>query len=148
MPATFDKLGIRFMYPENWTLETSPDLEEEGLTIYSPDGGFWSLVVREGRPDPLKMADLALDALRAEYEDLDSEPAEETLEGQDLIGYDVNFYCLDLTNTGQIRVFRRGDRTYLLLWQAEDRDLARVVPVFHAITRSLLLDGRPPLAAK
>jgi hypothetical protein len=148
MPAVFDKLGIRFLYPENWTLETGPDLEEEGVTVYSPDGGFWSLVVREGRPDPLKMADLALQALRAEYEQLDSEEVEETVEGQDLIGYDVNFYCLDLTNTGQIRVFRRADRTYLLLWQAEDRDLDRAEPVFYAMTRSLLLNGQPPRSPK
>ncbi len=137
MPALFDKLGIRFQYPENWTLETGGEIDDEGATVFSPGGAFWSIVIRGVEDDPAEVADLALDALNVEYEDLDSEAVEEEVAGQVLVGHDVNFYCLDLTNTAQIRAFRR-DRTYLILCQAEDREYDAVAPVFRAITVSLL----------
>ena len=141
MPALFDKLGIKFLYPDDWTLETSTVEDEEGATVFSPGGGFWSIVIRGPDEDPADLAKVALVALGDEYEDLDTEPAEETVAGQKLVGYDVNFYCLDLTSTAQIRACRRDGRTFLLLWQAEDREFDEVANVFRAITTSLLYPG-------
>ena len=137
MPALFDKLGIRFQYPENWTLEIGADADQEGVTVYSPGGGFWSVVLRGSDDDPAEVARLALAALDETYDDLDSEPVEESIAGQATVGFDVNFYCLDLTNTAQIRALHRG-RTYLILCQAEDREYEKVSPVFRAMTTSLL----------
>ena len=138
MPALFDKFGIKFLYPDGWTLETSTAEDEEGATVYSPGGGFWSVAIRSADEDPAELAKIALVAIGDEYADLDSEPADETVAGQQLIGYDVNFYCLDLTNTAQIRACRRDSRTLLLLWQAEDREFDEVSNIFRAITTSLL----------
>ena len=76
--------------------------------------------------------------MRRQYDDLDSEPVEDAIAGQAMTGYDLNFYCLDLTNTAQIRAFRRGETSLLLIWQAEDRDFDGFVPVFRAITTSLI----------
>ena len=58
--------------------------------------------------------------------------------GEELVGYDLNFYCLDLTNTAQIRAFRRNEKIYLVLFQAEDREYEHIEPVFRAMTRSLV----------
>jgi len=141
MPASFDKFGVKFLYPDDWTLEISTEEEEEGATVYSPGGGFWSLAIRAGDEDPAELATVALAALAGEYADVDSEPANETIAGQELVGYDVNFYCLDLTNTAQIRACRRDGRSLLMLWQAEDREYAEVSKIFRAITTSLLYRG-------
>ena len=141
MPALFDRLGIKFLYPDDWTLDTSTVESEEGATVYSPGGGFWSVVIRGPDEDPAELAKVALVALGDTYEDLDTEPAEETIAGQELVGYDLNFYCLDLISTAQIRAFRRQGRTFLLLWQAEDREFDEVSNVFRAITTSLLYPG-------
>ena len=93
-------------------------------------------------PDAEKrLAQAAVKALRQVYSDLDSEAAEEVVFGQELTGYDVNFYCLDLTNTALVRGFRTEDATYMILCQAEDREFAEVEPVFRAITASLLRFG-------
>ena len=55
-----------------------------------------------------------------------------------MIGYDIDFVCLDLTNTAQIRGFQTEQASYVLLWQSEDRDFPAVEPVFRAITKSLV----------
>ena len=39
MPATFNKLGLRFTYPENWTIDESEALEgAAAVTVFSPGG--------------------------------------------------------------------------------------------------------------
>ena len=60
------------------------------------------------------MAQAALDAMRKEYEDLEAEPVDETVAGHKLIGFDLNFFYLDLTNTAGIRSLRGRDTFYLL----------------------------------
>ncbi|HEV2968710.1 MAG TPA: hypothetical protein VGY55_01900 [Pirellulales bacterium] len=137
MPAVFDRLGVHFQYPENWTLEAANEADGEEVTVYSPGGAFWSLTIHE-RGDPVELMDIVVDAMREEYDELDAEAVEDSIAGQELTGYDLNFYCLDLTNTAEIRAFNRGAKTYLLIWQAEDRDYDLVRPVFRAIATSLI----------
>ncbi len=138
MPALFDKQGIRFQYPENWTIETSTALDEDGVTVFSPGGGFWSVVIRDGDDGPLEVAAVVVETMRELYDELECRPAEELVAGKELVGYDLNFYCLDLTNTAQIRAFRRNEKIYLVLFQAEDREYEQIEPVFRAMTRSLV----------
>ena len=55
-----------------------------------------------------------------------------------LQGFNVNFICLDLTVTAWLRGLRTRKASYLLLCQAEDRELPIVGPVFRAMWISLL----------
>ena len=139
MPATFDNLGITFQYPDNWQLD-----EEEirggqsAVTVFSPGGAFWSVAVHTASAAPARMAQAALDAMRKEYEDLEAEPVSETIAGHELIGFDLNFFYLDLTNTAGIRSLRVDDTTYTIFFQAEDREYREIGLVFNAMTLSLL----------
>lgn len=127
------------MYPENWTLDEQEAIAgNRSVAVYSPGGAFWSVVVHDLTADPKELAAEALNAIKAEYEGSETEPASEQLAGHELRGYDVNFFYLDLTNTAQIRGFRTADATCLVLCQAEDRELTTAEPVFRAITTSLL----------
>jgi hypothetical protein len=86
--------------------------------------------------------------MREQYKELDSEAAEEEVAGRRLRGFDLNFYCLDLTNTAQVRTLETPDAIYLLLCQAEDHDWERDAPVFAAMTKSFVAGlgagkGRP-----
>lgn len=137
MPAIYDNLGIRFQYPENWSLDES-ESSEHAVTVYSPGGGFWSLVWRDPAEDPHDLAVEALQTLKKEYAETESEPASETIAGHEISGFDVSFYYLDLTNTAVIRGFRTHSASCLLLCQAEDREFREIEPVFQAMTASLL----------
>lgn len=139
VPAVFDKLGIHFMYPDNWMLDEQEAISgNNSVTVYSPGGAFWSVVVHERTDEPRELAAEALNALKAEYEGSEAEPASEEVAGHELRGYDVNFFYLDLTNTALIRAFRTSDATCLILCQAEDRELVTAEPVFRAITTSMI----------
>lgn len=139
MPATFDDLGVHFDYPENWTIEAeSVGRSHPSVTVMSPVGGFWSLIIHPASGNLVTLLRTVLDALREEYTDLDAEQATQQIDACQLVGYDVNFYCLDLTNTAQIRGFQTDHGTYVLLWQAEDHDFVRLEPVFRAMATSLV----------
>ena len=138
MSAIFELRNIRFEYPENWSVEESFDDQGEQVVVSSPHTAFWQLSKQPANADLEACFDEALAALRSEYHDMEVEPANDSIEGQELVGYDVNFICLDLTNTCWVRGLRTTDATYLLLCQAEDSEFEMVGPVFRAMIASVL----------
>jgi hypothetical protein len=139
MPARFDKLGISFQYPDNWTLDDSDALlGRKSVTVYSPGGAFWTVAIHPGSADPAKLAATVLDAMKKEYPGLEIDEAFEVVAGHDLIGYDLAFYYLDLINTALIRSLRVGPTSYTIFCQAEDRDFDQLRMVFQAMTTSLV----------
>jgi hypothetical protein len=144
MPARFKARGLCFQYPENWTLdEEDAAAGRRTVTVYSPGGAFWSVAMYAEGSDPRELAQAAVEAMRQEYADMDVEPADETLADRRLAGYDMNFFCLDLTNSAGVRCLRNGRTTYAVFYQAEDRDFERLAEVFRAITTSLIAELRP-----
>ncbi|NDC64005.1 MAG: hypothetical protein EBZ59_08510 [Planctomycetia bacterium] len=145
----FDRFGLAFDYPENWSVDTG---DAEGrfaaVTVYSPGGAFWSVSGHAPGGDSSRLAEAILLEMRREYRDLDSEAAVDEVGGRSLPGFDLNFYCLDLTNTAQIRTLETPGAIYLIHCQAEDREWETVQPVFAAMTASfvdgLARPGRPP----
>ena len=139
MPAVYEKLGIRFQYPENWTLDEIEALEgNDAVTLYSPGGGFWSIMVHPQGAHPAELVEAALEAMREQYDDFEAERVAESVAGRDLVGYDMHFFCLDLTNTAVVRGYATEQATYVVFYQADDTEFPGVERVFQAITLSLL----------
>ncbi|HEV7225078.1 MAG TPA: hypothetical protein VGN42_20400 [Pirellulales bacterium] len=139
MPARYDKLGIHFQYPDNWRLdEIEARDNRNSVSVYTPGGAFWTITIHPPDASPQDLADAALAAMRQEYDELDAEPVAETIAGRELVGWDMNFYCLDLTNTAVVRGFNTPEATYLVFYQADDREFDELQRVFAAITFSLL----------
>jgi hypothetical protein len=139
MPTHFDRLGIFFQYPDNWTLDDSDALlGRKSVTVYSPGGAFWSVAIHSGTAEPAKLATAVVEAMKREYQDLEAQQTEESVAGHDLVGYDLAFYCLDLTNTAHVRSLRVAHLAYTIFCQAEDREYERINRVFQAMTVSLL----------
>ena len=104
----------------------------------SPNGAFWSIAAHPPGADPEKLIATAERAMRQEYPELDAERVTQELAGHTLVGADLNFIYLDLTNTCQIRCLRVPAATYLVFTQAEDREFAQVERIFEAMTVSFL----------
>ncbi len=143
MPSVFEQVGLRFEYPENWALDEASEDRIEQVVVSSPNTAFWQLTKYphdgDSNVELESLFDEALAALRTEYQDMETEPAGNlVVEGRQLIGFDVGFICLDLTNTCWLRGFQTDEATYLLLCQAEDVEFAQVSPVFQAMLASLL----------
>jgi hypothetical protein len=145
MPGVYDKMGIRFLYPDNWALDEDDALHgNRSVTVHSPGGAFWSITLHAAGTDPDALAQAALDALKSEYPESESEAVSEKLGGQSIAGYDFRFFYLDFVNTALIRGFRTPGASCLVLCQAEDREFNELGPVFRAITTSLLAPSEMP----
>ena len=140
MPMHFEADGIRFMYPDNWK-QTREDAETGwSVTVESPDTAFFMVTFDENMPEAAQVADTVLEALRADYPDLEADDAVESLAGQPALGHNIRFFSLDLTNTCGTRVFYSDTGTVLLMWQAADLEFEAIEPVFKAIRASLRVE--------
>jgi hypothetical protein len=139
MPASFDQFGIRFDYPDNWSVEQNIDGDGNvQVVISSPHTAFWQLSKHPAGTELEPLFDEVLAALRGEYEEIEVEPEDEVIEGQLVTGFTVNFFYLDLTNTCWLRGMMRPEATYLLVCQAEDREFPQAGLVFNAMLASVL----------
>ncbi|MEM6656393.1 MAG: hypothetical protein AAF596_11345, partial [Planctomycetota bacterium] len=100
MPAQYDKSGIRFAYPDNWDLiegDGDPASGDETLvevTVRSPATAFWSLTVYPGHRDAAPMLEQVLQAMQAEYPDLEHETFDTAIGDAELTGVELHFVCL------------------------------------------------------
>jgi len=134
-----DRLGLAFDYPDNWSVDTdAADRAAPAVTVYSPEGAFWSVSAHAAGTDPDSLSRAVREQMHAEYRDLDAESAVDEVAGRPLAGFDFNFYCLDLTNTAHVRAIATPAATYVLFCQAEDREWDRVAGVFAAMTASFV----------
>lgn len=154
MTATYDKLGIHFLYPENWKLLDETDATPHVITLEAPDrSSTWSVHVYDLEApefDPDDVFKETLDALQDTYPDVEVSPLEDDdkclslleglphIDGDSIQGVEAMFYCLDFLI--QARLYRiTTARHHLLIWtQAEDRDFEQQELVFSAISASLL----------
>ncbi len=139
MTAIYDNLGVRFVYPENWQLthEQRSHMPYE-LSLQTPGGGFWSLDVYDELADPAKLASETLSLMQHEYEDLEFEPLDTALGDFRAVGYELNFYCLDLVVTARVLGIRFGHLTLLVLYQADSQEFDKLEQVFEAVTLGLV----------
>jgi hypothetical protein len=140
MVGEFDQGGIRFRYPENWRLEREENEDGWTVSLESPDTAFCMIYLRQDQPDPVQMADTALEALREEYEDLEADGCLDSVAGLPAVGHDIRFFSFDLTNTCWTRSFYSPRGTVLVMCQVNDLELARNEPVLRAICASLAVD--------
>ncbi|MBI1833078.1 MAG: hypothetical protein HYR84_16685 [Planctomycetes bacterium] len=132
--------GIRFQYPENWTL--TRELAGAGwtVTVQSPLTAFFLLTLDTDMPPVEEVAEAVLEVLRADYPGLEADVALESLAGQPALGHDIRFFSLDLTNTCRTRVLYSEAGTILVMCQANDLEMEDVEPVFRAICASLRVE--------
>jgi hypothetical protein len=139
MPAVYEKFGVRFLYPENWSITDEEDDDwPRTVTLQSEETGFWTLHVYP--PDqPIKpVVKELVEAIQEEFSDIEVLPTEETL-GETLTkGVDLAFFYLDLLVEAKIRSVHTPSATFIWLYQAESREFEAMERVFQAIALSML----------
>lgn len=137
MSKQFNEGGLSFRYPENWTLEREDGDHGWTVSLQSPDTAFVILSCDEEMPEREDVAETVLDALRADYPDLEAEPCIDTLAGQMAVGHNIQFISFDLTNTCWTRSFYCDSGTILVMCQSNDLEMEQNEPVLRAICASL-----------
>ncbi len=143
MIDTFDRDGIRFPYPGNW--RPDPEAVDDGgagwtIVLQSPGAAFLLVSLRPEADNPAELADQTLDALKAEYQELDAEDVIETLAGRVAIGHDIDFLTLDTTVACLTRSVDTPAGPLLLMGQASEYEKATAEPVFRAVFASLVVE--------
>ncbi len=139
--AEFLDSGIRFQYPEDWSLEREDNDTGWTVSVQGPGTAFLMVCLREDTPSTEEVADATLEALREDYPGLEADDCIDSIAGQPAIGHVVRFFSLDLTNTCWTRSFYSSYGTVLVLWQVNDLELEESEPVLRAICASFQVDA-------
>ncbi|MFM8272568.1 MAG: hypothetical protein ACKODX_09570 [Gemmata sp.] len=136
---TFERERIAIRYPDTWTVEEAEDAETGGWTVavQSPETAFFMMSLQPEARDPGDLADQSLDALKAEYAELDSEEVVEPICGQPAVGFNADFLTVDTATTCRVRCLDTFAGPLVLLAQVSDYDRERNDPVLLAIVNSL-----------
>ena len=141
MIQNFERDGIRFQYPENWTLETDEDADGGwSVSVQSPETAFLLLTLRPDADNAAELADQTLDALKVEYKELDEANAVGTFAGQVAIGHDIDFLTLDIAVTCWTRCVQTLAGPLLVMCQVSEYERDRNEPVLRAICASLTIE--------
>jgi hypothetical protein len=138
MTATYDKLGVKFLYPENWKLidETG---EPHVISLETPDGSTtWTVHVYPAETDQAPILKETLATLQESYEDCEVAASNDELGEYQATGVEAMFYCLDFLIKAKIQFVETKDHLLMFWLQAEDRDFDKQEIVFKAISVSLL----------
>ncbi len=138
--AIWDDFGVRFEYPADWDLDVSEDGTRTTVSVQAPDGmafAFVSLDEGGDAPSPEDLAAEALQAMRAEYPDLEAADAREEIDGHLALGHDLTFFSLDVPGGCVIRAFRTERRTVLVFGQWSDLDSEEVESQVRLLRRTL-----------
>ncbi len=144
MTKVYRGLGLSCLYPENWTLtEDTIDDQTIGFTLESPTTAFMMVNVYPWTIAPSQAIEQAREAMQVEYDDIEYEPIppDITIKGhviEDSRAGEVRFYYLDLLVVSRLIAFAFNRQTFLIQFQAEDRDFATLDQVFRAMTISIL----------
>lgn len=139
MPAVYENQGIRFLYPENWSLmDEELDNWPRSVTIQSENTAFLSVHAYPARQDTAPLIDQVIESIREVYPELEILEANDHVGDIRTWGVDICFFYLDLLVEAKIRSLKTP--TYTLIWhyQAESREFEQTEPVFNAVVTSLL----------
>lgn len=92
-------------------------------------------------PPPPQIVDSCISAFKEEYEDIEVSELNATLAGMPAFSRELEFVCLELTNTVGLASVRTTDFSLLVWWQGTDHELEEFRPIFDHITRSVLIDS-------
>jgi hypothetical protein len=135
---TFERDGISFRYPENWSLEEQTDAEGGWTVIVNSAGtAFLMVSLQPEASDAGDLADQTLDALRGEYKEFDAEDVMETICGLPAIGFNADFLTADTASLCRVRALDSFAGPLLLLAQVSEYDRDAHDPVLRAIVASL-----------
>jgi len=140
MVKQFDADGVSFRFPDDWALEREATDGGWTASLQSKETAFLVVTLDRGMPEPERMAEAALEALKSEYVGLEADAAVDMLAGEMAVGHDIEFFSFDLPNTAWTRSLYCGAGTLLVYWQANDLELAAAEPVLRAITGSLKVE--------
>ena len=134
--------GITFRFPPAWDLSEDSSPDQSTITVQSPHTSFWTVTLFEDRPEPERVLSTVQAVFRDEYSNLDVYESVASAMGLPAVACELEFVCLDLITAAFLVCFQVLDRTVLLMFQGEDRELNGTRAVLEEMTRSFSCDDQ------
>lgn len=140
MTATYNRQGLKFLYPDSWKLiDESEDQASIAITLETPDGSSsWAVHVYPIDSDRDVLMKEMLAPLQETYDDLEVSPVSSKVGEYPATGVEAMFYCLDFLIRARLQIVEASNQLFLFWFQAEDREFDEQEIVFDAISVSLL----------
>jgi hypothetical protein len=138
MPATFESFGIKFLYPDNWTVADRGQSDgNEGVTLELPSGGFFT-IERESVGQLIEeLIEEIAESIGQDYGEVEREDVRLDDAPSDERAVDFRFYYLDLLITSRLVIVATDEATLVVQMQAESRDFDANEMVFAAILKQI-----------
>lgn len=136
----FDRTGVRFHFPDDWTLDADDSITEWSATIESPGSAFFLFSMRSMEETPSDLVDEALEAMKEDYKDLEAEMLVTNLAGHPALGYDVDFTTVDAVTKSWIRCIDTEFGPLLILAQLAEHERAHFDEDMNTIWDSIAID--------
>ena len=81
-----------------------------------------------------------LSVFEADYPEIDTYNVEDEIASYPAVGHDLNFFCLDFTNTAYVRAFNSPTRSFVLVAQCTDSELEEFEAVYRGVLQSLRIE--------
>lgn len=134
MTLVYHGMDLEMPYPENWQFSEEKQGEwVDSVTFESPDSAFVFIQRFSGRESPDAVLQSAIDGMTQEYDEIEQEDLDFDLGEHESFGCDLSFYLLDLLVISRLLAVQLGRYTYLIQFQAEDRDFERLRIVVRAM---------------
>ena len=138
MPATFESFGIKFLYPDNWTVSERDEMEgSDGVTLELPSGGFFTVEREHEGQLAEELIEQIADSIEEDYGEVEREDCELADAKQGERAVEFRFYYLDLLIISRLVILTVGDATYVVQMQAESRDFDSNELVFTALLKQI-----------
>lgn len=135
--ASYSKHGVQFSYPDIWEIDERMEGTDVIVTVSSVGTCFWTLRILHGCPPPPQAVDSCVEAFQEEYEDMEVTTTECKVAEMPAYSRNLQFICLELTNTVGLCSVRTTDFTLLIWWQGTDHELEEAQPMIDHMTRSV-----------
>lgn len=135
--AHYKDHGVVFVYPDIWQLQEQMDDEDVIIQVSASETCFWTLRILPGCPAPPQVVNSCVTAFEEEYDDLEVAETSCSLAEMPAFSRDLDFFCLELTNSVGLRSVRTNDFTLLVWWQGTQHELAEFRPIIEQMTLSV-----------
>ena len=133
--------GIQFSYPDIWHLTEEMDGMDVIVTVSANETLFWTLRILPACPPPPQVVESCVSAFEEEYDEVEVEESQTQLASMPAYSRDLEFFCMELTNSVGLRSVRTTDFTLLVWWRGTSHELDECQEMLDHMTQSVQADS-------
>ncbi len=136
LDTQFEHGFFQMWHPSSWKVDFEEREDSWEVTLQGP-GTALMIVVSDLEATDDELIEATLEVLKGDYPEMEIEGFKGDLCGFPATGYEVRFFCYDLSNVCKMLATPSEEGTIMCLFQCDDYSISEIEPVFHAIRSSM-----------